>query len=206
MAYKVNFIEVEPEKPCCYCGRKKLKGSERFYKVFVGESDFGMTVCEICKGGFLTRAFEDPERTYVAHLAFYVRHAFLELEEKLPSTIAVELDSAMSSYEDSEYSTCFRNIGLVAEWITERLFVKKFGDETANEDFKWENRLGKLLDLARRNKKIPEETIVYQLFSLKWLRNRADHPSEYKITGEDARIGLTSLMYLLHQSYLHNLI
>jgi len=206
MANKIYFIEVEPDEPCWYCGRKKLNESEKFYKVFVGDNDIGMVICELCKGGFSTRYIEGSEKTYATHLTFYVKRSLFELKGKLPSTITAELNSAIENYESGEYSTSFRNIGLAAEWLTERLFIKKFGEELAKETSKWEDRLGRLLDQSRKNKKIPEETLVFQLFSLKWLRNRVDHPSEYKITGEDVRLGLVSIMYLLHRTNSYNLI
>jgi len=206
MSGKFNFIEVEPEEPCTYCGRKKLEESDKFYKVFVGDLDTGKVVCQFCKGGFYILIAEGREKTYVTHLTFYIKRTLLKLGERLPETIRADLDSAMENYENGRYSTSFRNIGLVAEWLTERLFIKKFGKELAKETLRWENRLGKLLRQSRRNKKIPEETLVFQLFSLKWLRNRVDHPSEYEITGEDVRLGLISIMYLLHQIYLYNLI
>ena len=205
MSKIVHFIEVEPKEPCKYCGRKKLKESEKFYKVFIGDKTFGMVVCEFCKGGFLTGSIEGPERTYATHLTFYVKCAFLELKDKLPDTITAELNSGIKNYESGEYSTSFRNISFVAEWLTERLFVKKFGEEFAKETSRWEDRLGKLLDQSRKNKEIPE-TLMFQLFSLKWLRNKAYHPSEYKITGEDVRLGLVSIMYLLHRTNSYNLI
>lgn len=206
MSGKFNFIEVEPEESCTYCGRKKLEKSEKFYKVFIGDADTKRVVCEFCRGGFLIRIEEGSEKTYATHLTFYIKRTLLELREKLPETVRAELNSAMENYENGRHSTSFRNIGLVAEWLTERLFVKKFGKERAEETPRWEGRLGRLLDLSRRNKKIPEETLVFQLFSLKWLRNRVDHPSEYEITGEDVRLGLISIMYLLHQIYSYNLI
>lgn len=206
MSGKVNFIEVKPEKPCRYCGRKKLNESEKFYKVFIGDTDTGIVVCELCKGGFNTFIVEGSEKTHATHLTFYIKRTLLEFREKLPETIRVDLDSAMENYENGRYSTSFRNIGLVAEWLTERLFIKKFGKQLAKETPRWENRLGKLLHQSKRNKKIPEETVIFQLFSLKWLRNRVDHPSEYKTTGEDVRLGLISIMYLFHQTYSYNLI
>jgi len=206
MSDMIHFIEVVPEKPCTYCGRKKLKESEKFYKVFIGDADTKRVVCEFCRGGFLTLTVEGSEKTHATHLTFYIKRTLLGLREKLPETIRDDLDSAIENFENGRYSTSFRNIGLVAEWLTERLFVKKFGKEQAKETPRWEGRLGRLLDLSRKNKKIPEETLVFQLFSLKWLRNRVDHPSEYEITGEDVRLGLVSIMYLLHQIYTYTLI
>ena len=206
MSDMFHFIEVMPEKPCKYCGRKKLRESEKFYKVFIGDKDIGWVVCEFCKGGFLTLTVEGLEKTHATHLAFYVKHSFLKLSENLPDTITAELNSAIENYEKGEYSTSFRNIGLVAEWLTERLFAKKFGEELTKGTTRWENRLGILLRESRKNEKIPEETLVYQLFSLKWLRNTVAHPSKYKITGEDVRSGLVSIMYLLQQTNLYNLI
>ena len=206
MSGKVNFIEVEPEEPCTYCGRKKLEESEKFYKVFIGDTDTGIVVCELCKGGFYTLIEEGSEKTHATHLTFYIKRTLLELREKLPEAIRADLDSAMENYENGRCSTSFRNIGLVAEWLTERLFINKFGKGLAKEIPRWEDRLGRLLHQSRRNKKIPEETLIFQLFSLKWLRNRVGHPSEYKITGEDVRLGLISIMYILHQIYSYNLI
>jgi len=62
-------------------------------------------------------------------LTFYVKHAFLKLSADLPGTKTADLNSTIENYEKGEYSTSFRNIGLVAEWLTERLFAKKFGEE-----------------------------------------------------------------------------
>jgi hypothetical protein len=206
MSDKVNFIEVESEEPCGYCGRKKLSESEKFYKVFVGDKDFGMVICELCKGGFLTRFLEGPEGTHATHLIFYVKRSLCGLEEKLPKEITRELNSAIENYEAGEYSASFRSIGFVAEWLTERLFTKRFGESPTEEKLSWENALGRLLEHSRKNKNKPEEALVHQLFSLKWFRNKAGHPSKYKITGEDVRLGLMSVVYLIHQTYLHNLI
>lgn len=94
----------------------------------------------------------------------------------------------------------------ISSSLFERLFVKRFGEELTRKTPRWESRLGRLLKVSRENKKIPEETLVYQLFSLKWLRNAVAHPSEYRITGEDVRLGLVSIMYLLQQTNSYNLI
>jgi len=206
MAGKVNFIEVEPKEPCKYCGRKKLKENEKFYKVFVGDKDLEMVICELCKGGFLTLIAEGRGITYATHLTFYVKNTLSRLKEKLPNKITTELNSAIENYENGNYSISFRSIGLVAEWLTQKLFAKKFGKGSAKETIKWEDRLGKLLNQARMNKEIPEETLIFQLFSLKWLRNKVDHPFEYQITGEDVRLGLVSIMYLIYQTNLYRLI
>lgn len=206
MSRVVNFIETEPEGPCTYCGRKQLAENEKFYKVFVGDKDSRLVVCEFCKGGFYTHTIEGPEKTHATHLIFYIKRTLLQLREKLPERIRTELDSAIENYEKGRYSTSFRNIGLIAEWLTEMLFIKKFGKGSARETSRWETRLGRLLEQSRSNKKIPEETLIFQLFSLKWLRNRVDHPSEYEVTGEDLRLGLVSIMYLLNQIYSYDLI
>jgi len=206
MSNKINFIEVKSEEPCSYCGRKRLSEREKFYKVFVGDKDFGMVICELCKGGFSTLYLEGKEKTYATHLIFYVKNSLLQLKEKLPDLITTELNSAIENYEDGKYSESFRNIGLVAEWLTKRLFVKKFGELEAEEKLSWESMLGKLLEMARKHKKTPEEALLYQLFSLKWFRNKAFHPSEYKITGEDVRLGLISIVYLFNQTYSYELV
>jgi hypothetical protein len=44
---------------------------------------------------------------------------------------------------------------------------------------------------------IPGGAVIHQLFAIKLFRNNADHPSEYKITAEDARLGLASIAYLV---------
>jgi hypothetical protein len=205
MAYKANFIEVEPEKPCCYCGRKKLNKSEKFFKVFIGDRDFGMVVCEFCKGSYSTHIFEGSERTYATHLTFYLKRSLFELKDKLHGMITAELSSAIEDYEDGKYSASFRSIGLVAEWITDRLLVKKFGELPVKEKLSWDSKLGRLLDKSRKDDKVLEEALVYQLYSLKWFRNKADHPSKYNITAEDIKLGLISIIYLFHQIYSHNL-
>ena len=155
MSGKFNFIETKPEEPCWYCGRKKLEESEKFYKVLIGDADTKIVVCEFCKVAFSIRVKEGSEKTHATHLTFYIKRTLLELREKIPETIRDELDSAIENFENGRYSTSFRNIGLVAEWLTERLFVKKFGKEQAKETPRWEGRLGRLLELSRKNKKIP---------------------------------------------------
>jgi len=126
------------------------------------------------------------------------------MEAQLPTNIKDELNCAIKNYENGHYSSSARSIGFVAEWLTERLFARKFGADL--KDSKWEQKLGRLLDQARKSKTIPEVPIVFYLFSLKWLRNKVDHPSKYQITGEDVRMGLTSIIYLLHQTSSYNLI
>jgi hypothetical protein len=166
----------------------------------------GVVVCEFCKVGFMIRQSEGIEKSYATHLIFYVKRSLLELETKLPDTVVAELNHAITSYENGEFPSSFRSIGIVAERLTQRLFVKKFGEELSSTVTKWEDRLGRLLDCARRSRDAPEETIVFQLFSLKWLRNQVDHPSSFQIKGEDVRLGLASMMYLLQTVYSYNLI
>jgi hypothetical protein len=154
----------------------------------------------------MIRHFEGVEKSYATHLIFYVKRSLLELKTKLPDTIVVELNHAITCYENGEFPSGFRSIGIVAERLTQRLFAKRFGEDLAQTVANWEDRLGRLLQWARRNKDIPEETIVFQLFSLKWLRNQVDHPSSFQIKGEDVRLGLVSIMYLLQTVYSYNLI
>jgi hypothetical protein len=71
--------------------------------------------------------------------------------------------------------------------------------------FRVQFELARALDASRKNKKFPEEPIVHQLFCLKWFRNVVDHPSIYEVTGEDVRLGLAAIVYLLQQSYKSNL-
>lgn len=206
MPGEINFIEIEPEEPCHYCGRKKLKENEKFYRMFVGENETDVMVCELCKGGFLTLALEGPEKTYATHLVFYVKRSLSELKEKLPEKITRELDSAIESYEIGGYSASFRSIGFIAEWLTKKLFIKRFGEPSAEEKPMWESSLGRLLDYSRKSKNSPEEVLVHQLYSLKWFRNKADHPTEYEVTAEDVRLGLISIVYVLRQTCSRNLI
>lgn len=201
MSGEFHFIEVESEKPCWYCRRRKLNEDEKFYKVFVGDNDLGVVVCEFCKGGFLTRMMGSPEKTYATHLIFYVKRSVSELKEKLPGQIIKDLDIAIQNYENGEYVASFRSIGYVAEWLTGRLFDKKIGKLLGKEKLSWDGKLGRLLAQSRKDKKTPQEALIYELYSMKWFRNKADHPSEYKITGEDVRLGLISIVYLIHQIY-----
>jgi hypothetical protein len=205
MSNGFSFIEVKSEEQCWYCGRRKLNQNEKSYRVYAGASDVGIVVCELCRVGFLTRFLEGSEKTYAAHLVFYVKRSLLEIGDRLPSAISVELNSAIENYENGKYVANFRSIGYVAEWLTTRLFTKKLG-VTQEEELSWEDKLGRLLAMSKKNKKIPEEALAYQLFSLKWFRNEATHPSEYKITGEEVRLGLVSIVYLLHQTFSYNLV
>ena len=174
--------------------------------MFLEDNASGVVVCEFCKVGFTIRHFEGAEKSYATHLVFYVKRSLLELKPKLPNTIVAELNHAITCYENGEFPSGFRCIGIVAERLTQRLFVKRFGEDLAQTVTSWEDRLGRLLDWARRNKDIPGETIVFQLFSLKWLRNQVDHPSSFQIKGEDVRLGLVSTMYLLQTVYSYSLI
>jgi hypothetical protein len=205
MSDKISFIEVEPEESCWRCGRNKLSETDKFYRVFVGDNELGIVICELCRGGFSARILEGGEKSYVTHLTFYVRRSLLELKEKLPKKIGAELDSAMDNYELGEWAASFRSIGLVAEWLTGRLFAGRIGG-LPEERFSWENKLGRLLDASRKNKEYPEEALLHQLFSLKWFRNVANHPSVYEITAEDVRLGLASIIYLLRQACMYSLI
>lgn len=200
MSDKITFIEVEAKEPCQYCGRKKLREEDKFFRVFVGDKDVEIVVCELCKGGFSARIVEGSEKSYVTHLAFYVRRSVLGLKAKVPQKIFGELVSAIESYEQGDFYSSFRNVGLVAEWLTDQLFNRKFGDSTQNVDLSWDGKLGRLLSASRKNENMPEEAMVHLLFSLKWFRNKADHPSTYEITGEDTRLALASITYLLQQT------
>jgi hypothetical protein len=197
MTDKITFIEVEPEDSCWRCGRNKIHETDRFFRVFVGDNDIGIVVCELCKGGFSASYFEGMEKSYVTHLAFYVRRSLFEMKDRLPQKIFGELTSAIESYEEGDFSLSFRNIGLVAEWLTNRLFTREFEDSPQKSELTWDGKLGRLLSESRKHENMPEEAIVHQLFSIKWFRNKADHPSPYEITGEDVRLGLVSVTYLL---------
>jgi len=204
MTTNINFIEVESDDGCFYCGRRKLSEHDKFYRVLVGDNTTEIVVCELCKGGFSRRLLEAVEKSYAAHFTFYIRRSFLELKNKLPSELFSELECSLEDYEIGNYNASFRVIGLVAEILTTKLYEHKFGKPTENYRLPWENKLGQLLDTARKTKNTCEEAVIYQLFSLKWFRNSVDHPSEYKITAEDVRLGLSSLAYLLQWSLRKN--
>jgi hypothetical protein len=201
MLDKITFVEIEPEGTCWRCGRGKISGEDKFFRVLVGDSPLSIVVCELCRSGFSVRMLEGAEKSYAAHLKFFVRRSLLELKERLPSKIFEELICALENYEVGEYKASFRCIGLVSEWLTNAIFAEKTGGIAEHDKFSWDAKLGKLLDLARRTKSAPEEVVVYQLFSLKWFRNKADHPSEYEITADDARLGLVAIAYLLQWKF-----
>ncbi|MGA2522520.1 MAG: hypothetical protein ABSF65_00035 [Candidatus Bathyarchaeia archaeon] len=197
MTGSINFIEITTEETCYYCGRRKINENDRFYRVLFGDNASAVVVCELCKGGFSGRILESPEKSYATHLIFYVRRSFLELKGKLSKDNLEELLCCLDNYESGNYSACFRGIGLVAEQLTNNLYVEEFGKLAMDETISWEVKLGKLQDAARKKKNRISEAVIYQLFSLKWFRNNADHPSRYQITAEDARIGLASIAYLM---------
>jgi hypothetical protein len=200
MAFNVNFLEVETEELCAYCGRKKLNENDKFYRVLIGDNATEWAVCELCKGGFSTRLLEGAERSYVTHLSFYLKRSLFELTAKLPEEIISEMKSAIENYEAGEYSASFRCIGLVAELLTNKLFTKSFGESEEKAKPTWDNKLGRLSALAKRNENTPQEVLIYQLYSLKWFRNRAVHPAEHKMNADDVRFGLTSIIYVLHKT------
>lgn len=203
---EISFIEVEPEEPCNYCGRKKINEADKFYKVFSGDKDMNIVVCELCKGGFLTSILEGREKSYVTHLTFYLKRSLLGLKEKLPREVFDELDSAIKNYELGEFSSSYRNIGLVAEWLTVKMFIKKYGASHEKDAPRWEDKLGKLLHYSKGNEENPEEALLHQLSSLKWFRNIASHPCVFEMTGEDVRLGLVSIIYTLQQVLKYGLI
>jgi hypothetical protein len=203
---EISFIEIEPEEPCNYCGRKKLNETDKFYRVFAGDKDMGVVVCELCKGGFSTRVLEGGEKSYVTHLTFYVKRSLLGLKEQLPKKMFDELDSAIKNYEVGDFSLSYRNIGLVAEWLTVKMFIKKYGAPHEKNVPRWEDKLGRLLHDSKGNEGNPEEALLYQLSSLKWFRNTASHPCAYEMTGEDVRLGLVSIVYVLQQACKYNLV
>jgi hypothetical protein len=197
MAGDINFIEIATDEACSYCGRRKLSDNDKFYRVLINDNPSQIIVCELCKGGFSIRIFESAEKSYAAHVAFYVRRSFLELRSSLAEKTFCELISCVDYYEAGDYVACFRAIGLIAEKLTDKIFSEKFGELGTNEKLSWENKLGKLLDTGKKTKNNPYEASIYQLFSLKWFRNTVNHPSEYKITADDARLGLVSIAFLL---------
>ena len=202
----INFIEVDNIEFCSHCNRKKLKQTDKFYKLFIGVRDMGIEVCELCKTGYLTYRIEGFDKTYSTHLIFYAKTKLSLMKENLSQEIVTELNCAISSYEQGQYSTSFRSISFVAEILTERLYSKHISQNKEKKDIRWETRLGQLLSQAQKTEKIPLEPIIYQLFSLKWLRNKVSHPSRYVLTGEDVRFGLISILYALSQTKLLNLI
>lgn len=196
MAGNINFIETK-EEGCLYCGRKKINENDKFYRVMFGDSKSEIIVCELCKGGFTTRITESSTKSYVTHLLFYLRRSFSEAKNKVSDETFAELTCCLDNYESGNYSACFRSIGLVAEHITNKLYAEKIGKLTEAKNIRWEEKLGKLLEFERKTGDIAGEAAIFQLFSLKIFRNSADHPSEYIITAEDARLGLASISYLI---------
>ena len=110
------------------------------------------------------------------------------------------------NYELGEFSSSYRNIGLVAEWLTVKMFIKKYGASHEKDAPRWEDKLGKLLHYSKGNEENPEEALLHQLSSLKWFRNIASHPCVFEMTGEDVRLGLVSIIYTLQQVLKYGLI
>jgi hypothetical protein len=197
MLDKISFIEIEPEGDCWRCGRGKINENDKFYRVLWGDSHLDITVCELCKGGFSGFKLESPTKTYATHLLLYVRRSLLEVKDKVSKELFNELICSLENYETGNYSASFRSIGLVAERITNVLYAEKIEKLTDANKIRWEEKLGKLIDSARKTGDVPGEAAIYQLFSLKIFRNNADHPSTYQITAEDGRLGLASISYLI---------
>lgn len=206
MSIPVSFIEVRTEKPCSYCGRKKLVQTDKFYEVFYEGKSTEIIVCEFCRGGFSTSLVEGSEKSYVTHLTFYLKRSCSELQAKLPERISAELNSAINNYESGDFPSSYRNIGLVAEWLTNGMFTKKYGITDEKAPIRWENKLGKLLSDSKGNEESPEEALLHQLSSLKWFRNTVSHPCAFQLSGEDIRLGLVSIVYTLQQAYKYSLI
>lgn len=194
-----QFLEIDAREVtrCDWCQRRKFKEDERFYKVFLGEAYF-LTVCEICRYGYDIAHTLGPERSYESHFVFFLKQKMRDFGNRLPNKIRVELSSALDNFLGGKYSASFRNIGFIAEWITKEIFVMEFGEDELKRVKKWEDRLGRLTSKAKEEEKTPKETLVHQLASLKWLRNKASHPSEYEIDAEDSMLGLVSIIYCLH--------
>lgn len=199
MVGMLQFLEIDVKEgtQCDWCKRRKFKENEKFYKVFVGEKHL-LTVCEICKYGHAVAFRLGPGRSYESHFVFFLKQKMHEFGDRLPNKIKAELSSALENFLEGKYSENLRNIGFIAEWITKKIFVMEFGEGELKKVKKWEDRLGRLTSKAREEEKTPEETLVHQLASLKWLRNKASHPSEYEIDVEDSMLGLVSIIYCLH--------
>jgi hypothetical protein len=179
LSIPVSFMEVRTKKPCSYCGRKKLVQTDKFYEVFYEGKGTEIIVCELCRGGFSTSLVEGHEKSYVTHLTFYLKRLCSELKEKLPERIFAELDSAITYYEQGDFSSSYRSIGLVAEWLTDGMFSKKYGMIDGKTPIRWENKLGRLLGDSKGNEVNPEEALLHQLSSLKWFRNTVSHPCTF---------------------------
>jgi hypothetical protein len=209
LAYPISFIEVESKRRCnCnYCGRKKLSETDKFYEVYWESKAINIIVCELCKGGFSTSIHEGQEKSYATHLTFYLKHSYPDLKKKMPTKIFDELESAMKNYELGDFCSSYRNIGFIAEWLTNWMFIRKYGAIDEKNPLAWEAKLGRLLHDSKMNEENPEEPLLHQLSSLKWFRNMVSHPfSKFELTGEDIRLGLVSIVYVLQQAYKYSLI
>jgi hypothetical protein len=203
----IDFLEVDPDRPCDHCGRKKLHDTDRFYRVFSQGKEMNLIVCEFCKGGFISYLLEGQDKSYTTHLTFYLKHSCLELKKKIPEKIFPELESALKNYEIGDFCSSYRNIGFIAEWLTNWMFYRKYGAVDEKNPLAWETKLGKLLHDSKASEKSPEEPVLHQLASLKWYRNTVSHPSyKFELTGEDIRLGLVSILYVLQQAYKYSLI
>lgn len=190
----LQFLEIKVNlgTQCGWCQRRKFRQNEKFYGVFLGESRL-LTVCEICRDGYDIALRLGPERSYESHFAFFLKQKIYGVRDLLPDELKAELDHALENFLGGKYSESLRNIGFIAEWLTKKIFVMRFGES----DISWDNMLGRLRSKAEKEEKTPEEVLTHQLFSLKWLRNKASHPSEYKIGVEDVMLGLVSTIYCL---------
>jgi hypothetical protein len=202
MAEDFHFIEIKAkDETCYYCGRRQVSDSDHFYRVLLGDNPLDIIVCEFCRAGFMITALEGKSKSFAAHFTFYIKRSIFELKESYSKDTTQEIECCLEDYEAGNYAACIRSIGLLAEHLTNKLFTEKFGKSIEYSKLSWDTKLGKLLDFTRKNQDAPEnneETAIYQLYSLKWFRNKADHPSEYKLTAEDARLALISLDYLIH--------
>src|SRR5271157_4560760 len=177
----IQFIEsfAKNSFSCAYC-KREIKESEKFYRVIFVDKEL-MSICELCKGGFLAYMREGIEKTYTTHFSYFAKK---ELQntigiEKLPEHIKNQLFEAIEDYDKGKVLESLRSLGNVAEWLTNRIYENYFEEEQQNKN--WHNRLTELSN----NPKIiaedfPTKICIHLLWSLKDLRNLVSHPdSDY---------------------------
>lgn len=98
--------------------------------------------------------------------------------------IAQDYQKAVREFKDREYSDAVRDIGRAAETLLGLLCHDCYAADDIPED------TGSRLDKLDKTEDGLPSSIGKTLAPAWWLRNKADHPTEYEITKADARDSL----------------
>lgn len=114
----------------------------------------------------------------------YTVSAQLEAIAEPDDQILVDYEKAVREFKDQEYSDVVRDVGRTGETLIEELCHRLYGEKGTPDGM-----TARLNKLDKTEEGLPSY-IGKAVSPAWWLRNKANHPSEYEITKADAHYAL----------------